>query len=326
MKSQAGRSLSMVTCWRAVFPRGHVHTAYTVYSGRRSKASAAAAIADTAVAARQSNLTLQDVRVVLTSPKSPGNIGSVARSAENFEVSDLWVADPRCDPRDGEAHMLACGSPLMDTMTVVPTLQEALADTSASIGFTRRVGNTRQVHASLTQLLQAFPNTLPDPATTVRGSSWASERRVALVFGREESGLTANELSLCTHSCSIPTGPVQPSLNLAHAVCVVLSQLFEQRTSDHDAAEVAVKQVPRQHQPAPRSDVESLINRWTELTDAAGLGLADSVGGTGSHGRKRRTAGHVKAVLSRAQVTVQEVRVLHGLCSALLEKVQQTDL
>ena len=112
---------------------------------------------------------------------------------------------------------------------------------AASIGFTRRVGNTRQVHASLTQLLQAFPNTLPDPATTVRGSRWASERRVALVFGREESGLTANELSLCTHSCSIPTGPVQPSLNLAHAVCVVLSQLFEQRTSDHDAG---VRSVP----------------------------------------------------------------------------------
>ncbi len=106
---------------------------------------------------------------------------------------------------------------------------------AASIGFTRRVGNTRLVHASLTQLLQAFPNTLPDPASTARDSSWASERRVALVFGREESGLTANELSLCTHSCSIPTGPVQPSLNLSHAACVVLAQLFEQRTSNHDA-------------------------------------------------------------------------------------------
>ncbi len=110
-----------------------------------------------------------------------------------------------------------------------------LSHAAASIGFTRRVGNTRLVHASLTQLLQAFHSTLPDPATTARGSSWASERCVALVFGREESGLTANELSLCTHSCSIPTGPVQPSLNLSHAVCVVLAQLFEQRSCNHDA-------------------------------------------------------------------------------------------
>lgn len=316
----------MVTCWRAFVPCGHVHLACKTHAGNKPKGVVAAAIADTAVAARQSNLTLQDVRVVLTSPKSPGNIGSVARSSENFEVPDVWVVDPRCDPHDGEAHMLACGSPLMDTMTVVPTLQEALADTSASIGFTRRVGNTRLVHASLSQLLQAFPNTLPDPATTARDRSWASGRRIALVFGREESGLTAAELSLCTHSCSIPTGPVQPSLNLSHAVCVVLAQLFEQRISNRDADVAVGKQVPKQHQPAPRSDVEALISRWTELADAAGLGLADSVGGTGSHGRKRRTAGHVKAVLSRAQVTVQELRVLHGLCSALLEKVQQTDL
>ena len=106
---------------------------------------------------------------------------------------------------------------------------------AASIGFTRRTGNTRLVHNSLSHLLQAFPNTLPKPATAVGNSSSASERCVALVFGREESGLTAMELSLCTHSCSIPSGLVQPSLNLSHAVCVVLAQLFEQRTSHSDA-------------------------------------------------------------------------------------------
>ncbi len=147
----------------------------------------------------QSNLTLQDVRVVLTSPKSPGNIGSAARAAENFEVLTCaasstsasliisvilsnalplhrylicrwWTLDVThvmakhtwcsCNPFPlynllsvgssivlGPDMMqqlmlvspvantlvmlqLACGSPLMDTMTIVPTLQEALADTS----------------------------------------------------------------------------------------------------------------------------------------------------------------------------------------------------
>lgn len=242
----------------------------------------------------------------------------MARAAENFEVSDVWVIDPRCNPRDGNAYMLACGSPLMESMTVVSTLQEALVDTSASIGFTRRVGNTRLVHASLAHLLQAFPNMLP----TITDSSLSPERCVALVFGREESGLTANELSLCTHTCSIPTGPVQPSLNLSHAVCVVLAQLYQQKLSGHTTEAAPVQQIPKQHQPAARADVEALIHRWAELSSVAGLGAEDSVGGTGSHGRKRRTAGHVKAVLSRAQVTVQELRVLHGLCSALLEKLQ----
>eukprot|EP00882_Tetradesmus_deserticola_P028975 GHRQ01032333.1.p1 GENE.GHRQ01032333.1~~GHRQ01032333.1.p1 ORF type:complete len:189 (-),score=22.38 GHRQ01032333.1:96-662(-) len=53
--------------------------------------------------------------------------------------------------------------------------------------------------------------------------------QTALVFGREESGLTEAELRLCAHSCAIPTGRIQGSMNLSHAVAVVLSGLFERR-------------------------------------------------------------------------------------------------
>ena len=140
---------------------------------------------------------------------------------------------------------------------------------AASIGFTRRAGNTRLVHASLNHLLQSFPYLLSsatdaptdravaqasnnicntsvqnkgkNSSSTVSNDSdsnvaTSSERNAqkqpvtALVFGREESGLTEAELSLCTHSCSIPSGSVQPSLNLSHAVCVVLAQLFQCRS------------------------------------------------------------------------------------------------
>ena len=50
---------------------------------------------------------------------------------------------------------------------------------------------------------------------------------MALVFGREESGLTAEELVACSHLCSIPTVSTQPSMNLAHAASAVLAQTFE---------------------------------------------------------------------------------------------------
>jgi hypothetical protein len=53
--------------------------------------------------------------------------------------------------------------------------------------------------------------------------------QTALVFGREESGLTEAELRLCAHSCAIPTGRIQGSMNLSHAVAVVLCGLFERR-------------------------------------------------------------------------------------------------
>ena len=120
-----------------------------------------------------------------------------------------------------------CHGPTIRVHTRIVRMQVWLND-AASVGFTRRVGNTRLVHASLSQLLQAFPNTIPSPET---GPTDSSRTCIALVFGREESGLTANELSLCTHSCSIPSGPVQPSLNLSHAVSVILAQLYEHRVA-----------------------------------------------------------------------------------------------
>ena len=92
---------------------------------------------------------------------------------------------------------------------------------AASIGFARQTGNTRLVHGSLSQLLQTFPDTMPALLDSNTDSSLqtsaAADRRTALVFGREESGLTAHELSLCTHSCSIPTGQASRFASVAMA-------------------------------------------------------------------------------------------------------------
>ncbi len=68
----------------------------------------------------------------------------------------------------------------------------------------------------------------------------AGGKKVALVFGREESGLTEGELSLCSHACAIPTGSLQPSLNLSHAICVVLSQLWDLSQDPAADANVAI--------------------------------------------------------------------------------------
>lgn len=73
------------------------------------------------------------------------------------------------------------------------------------------------------------PDDMVDGAVQALGPPAAAARveTVALVFGREESGLLESELLLCSHACAIPTGRTQPSLNLSHAAAVVLSQLFD---------------------------------------------------------------------------------------------------
>jgi len=168
-------------------------------------------------------LLLSDVRVVLVAPKTPSNVGAAARACANFESLNLWVVAPRCNPLEGEAWKIACGETVLSRLTVVGSLQEALADSTSSVGFTRRAGCTRLTHVSVDAMLRDFPESIPgmqpqqqlQPEGDTSGSSevWEQIQEqgiTALVFGREESGLTEEELRLCTHACAIPTGRVQP--------------------------------------------------------------------------------------------------------------------
>ena len=142
----------------------------------------------------------------------------------------MVVVAPRCDPRCDEVAVTSCASPLAARLCVAPTLADALADCAGSVGFTRRAGAGRVVHASLAQLLARFPAAIPAlaqplvaPAPAGQGAAAGSDDSaaaadaappgtVALVFGREESGLLESELMLCSHACAIPTGALPTGL------------------------------------------------------------------------------------------------------------------
>lgn len=136
-------------------------------------------------------LLLRDVRVVLVAPKHAANVGAVARCCANFECMQLVVVAPRCDAAGDEAWKVACGDAVLDRMVIVDSLEQALGDTTSSVGFTRRAGATRVTAASLAHLLLEFPWVLGGDAASNGGTT------TALVFGREESGLTEAELRLC---------------------------------------------------------------------------------------------------------------------------------
>ncbi|KAF6257430.1 SpoU rRNA methylase family-domain-containing protein [Scenedesmus sp. NREL 46B-D3] len=280
---------------------------------------------------------LDQVRVVLVAPKTPANIGAVARGCANFETTHLWVVAPRCDPYIGEVEKVACGEEVLKRMTVVNDLQQALNDTIGSVGFTRRAGATRYTHGSIAELLQKYPAAIAalDPAQSAsqqqqQQQDGSSLGQTALVFGREESGLTEAELRLCSHSCAIPTGRIQGSMNLSHAVAVVLSCLFERRLQLLGLADLGIEVSGKQEsweglQPAAASELSALLNKISAIASSVGMSGEDSRGGgaQGSHGRRRLPLGHIRAILSRAQANTWEVRSLHGLASAVLKHVEE---
>ena len=163
---------------------------------------------------KESNL-LDQVRIVLVNTSDCRNIGSAARAMKTMGLSQLILVDPIEMP-NGQAQALAAGATdVLANAKVVSTLSEAIEDCGLVVGTSAR------------------SRTLPWPMLEPRGCgekmiAEANEYPVALVFGRESSGLTNDELQLCHFHVQIPANPEYSSLNLAMAVQTLS---YEVRTS-----------------------------------------------------------------------------------------------
>ena len=151
---------------------------------------------------------LKNVRIVLVDTKHPGNIGGAARALKNMGLEQLWLVSPREFPADRAVWRAASATDVLDNARVVGTLDEALAGCGVVIGTSAR------------------DRRIPWPLLTPRecgrqALSEASQHEVALVFGREDRGLTNEELHKCTFHVHIPSNPDYSSLNLAAAVQVL---------------------------------------------------------------------------------------------------------
>jgi TrmH family RNA methyltransferase len=156
-----------------------------------------------------------NVRIVLVEPEFAGNVGSAARALFTMGLSQLVLVNPACDPRADEAYWLAhSAASVVTNLRVVGGLEEALADTVFSVGTTRR---RRRV---------GYPIFTPEEAVDqICGRE--RDAPVAIVFGRESSGLTNPELALCSIHSTIPVASETHSLNLAQAVMIYCYFLFQ---------------------------------------------------------------------------------------------------
>eukprot|EP01025_Chloroclados_australasicus_P036751 TRINITY_DN3743_c0_g1_i1.p1 TRINITY_DN3743_c0_g1~~TRINITY_DN3743_c0_g1_i1.p1 ORF type:complete len:364 (+),score=35.60 TRINITY_DN3743_c0_g1_i1:326-1417(+) len=277
---------------------------------------------------------LQLFKVVLVAPKQAQNVGAVVRVCENFEAFHLEAVEPRCDVRGQEVWKVACGSAVVSNIQVHETLEAALSNVEYAVAFTRRQGSARPVAEdwdSLCETASGIAGILRTKAE-VPGAG----PRVALVFGREESGLTAEETAACSHLCAIPTGRTQPSMNLSHAVAVILAQIFARAGNElplqkveADVATVADSPVQSKAsyklEPASRGQLQALWSRLQRIAPHAGLRPEIYKSG-GNHARRLTEMGHFKALLDRAGLTVAEVHALHTLFKAMETKVSDQDV
>jgi TrmH family RNA methyltransferase len=239
-------------------------------------------------------MAFADPAVVLVRPHVPGNLGSVARAARNFGVGDVRLVEPACDP-DEEAHRLASGADeLLDRMIRYPTLLEAVAEFDVVIATSSLRGRAERRWLTLAEL-PAFLGSLSDGA------------RVAYVFGPERSGLTEEERSRASATVNVPTDPAFPTMNLAHAVAVLLAV---QRTFAASRSSAG-----REEDLAPSREVEAAIGHWNRALDA--IGFYDT-------GHRERSLRDWRSIVAGRPLTLREVALLRGVANRILVSLRRS--
>jgi tRNA/rRNA methyltransferase len=219
---------------------------------------------------------------VLVEPQHSGNIGAVARAMKNMALSQLVLVRP-VDHLAMEARMMAMHAfDILQQVRIAPSLAEAVGDAGYVVGTTRRLGKTRQARLS--------PRAIAPLLLEL-----ASANPVALVFGREDSGLTNEELQQCHELITIPAHPQFGSLNLAQAVLLVCYELY--------LATVA-EPAPAPKKLATAAELERLYERLRQILTRVGFLH-------GSH--PDRMMGYFRRFFARQGLGSRDVKIFLGV-------------
>ena len=155
-----------------------------------------------------------NLKVILVEPNGPLNVGSVARLCSNFEVQELRIVSPKCDIFSLEAKKMALkGQRYLDHCRIFDNLKDAIFDCDLVIASSGRIDLSKD---SFFESSENIINWI---------LSFRKINNLAIIFGREDRGLTNDELLLANKTFNIPTSKNNPSLNLSHAVSIVLYEL-----------------------------------------------------------------------------------------------------
>jgi tRNA (cytidine32/uridine32-2'-O)-methyltransferase len=254
------------------------------------------------------------LRMVLVGTQHPGNIGSAARAMKTMGLSRLVLVAPERFPHPEAAALAAGAADLLDDVVRVETLAEAVADCRLVLGCTAR---SRRI---------ALEELSPRRASARALDTARAGGEVAVVFGRERTGLENDELQLCHAAVHIPANPDYSSLNLAAAVQVLA---YELRVSGIEMPGIGMPGIDAPMAPVtepapvrdapPASACEPEPGREPPATHAELEGfftqLADTLDAIDFHKGRTPAAAMRKfrRLYLRAGLDAREVRLLRGM-------------
>lgn len=230
---------------------------------------------------------MQNIRIVLTQPSHPGNIGACARAMKNMAISQLVLVDPKEFPHC-EATIRAAGADdILANASVVDSLEAALVGCQKVFATSAR---TRRLEWPL-----CTPREAAAQIYELQGA------QTAIVFGRENSGLTNAELALCHHHIHIPTVESFSSLNLAAAVQVLCYEIYAFDKS------VTINEADLSDQ-ATADELDGFFEH---------LALAMEAVGFLNRKHPKKLMFRLRRLFQRAEMSKTEINILRGFLTAV---------
>ncbi|NYT00590.1 MAG: RNA methyltransferase [Methanocellales archaeon] len=227
-------------------------------------------------------------RVVLVEPKYEGNVGSVARVMKNFGFTDLILINP---PKLGEFSlaMSAHAVDILDKCKIFRSFEEAVSTSNLIVGATGISGKSNDEHVRMPLY---NPSELKEKLC-----GWVGV--ISLVFGREDVGLSNEELKKCDMIVKIPTNDEYPVMNLSHAAAVILYEL-----GDFPGGKMQL---------AKHDDLDRLYVHWGSVLER--VGYPDH--------KRAKTLLMLRRILGRAILTGREVQTLRGVLRKIERRINK---
>ena len=237
---------------------------------------------------------LNSVRVVLVGTTHPGNIGATARAMKNMGMVNLALVKPKDFPSNEAIYRSKAAKDVLESAQIYENLEDAVSDCELVIGTSAR-GRT-----------VPWPVLSPKEAAD-RVAVHSENNKVAIVFGREDRGLTNQELGLCNLHVHIPADPEYSSLNLSQAVQILVYEIRVSILKDQEYEEYWDVDL------ATNEQTERLIDHMDELMQEVEFYDVQN---------PRKLLLRVRRFFKRSRIDVMEANIFRGLFAAIQKKLK----
>lgn len=247
--------------------------------------------------------------VLLVEPKTAGNVGSIARLMKNFETGRLYLLNPRYSNDDEALGFAMHGRDILERARVFngnPTksiFQSFISNYQLVVATTGKLSSRRKIFRV--------------PISPKMAASRLVSEMALLILGREDTGLTDDELKLCDMVITIPASKEYPILNLSHAAGIILYETWLQRSIG--PAPANSKRRGNEVIPATRENRQRFHDWFDHALKNMNVTITDEW-------RVNNFIQSVKNIVERAVITERELTVVEGFLKTLITKMSGSNI